>query len=95
MELVVYQLHDNADPEKYRKYIDMLQNALQGEEGFLERRVFYNAETGYWVETVRWENREAAKRCEASLMRQPFMAEAMTLIDTSTLQLHLVHPVLE
>lgn len=94
MEIVLYQLKKDVDAEGYRKYVNLLQEALTGKEGFIKREVFYNAETGVWIEAVQWQSVEAAKRCEASLMQELFMQEAMTLIDTSTLQLHLVHPVM-
>ncbi|QMV42044.1 hypothetical protein FPL14_13185 [Cohnella cholangitidis] len=80
--------------ETYRKHANYLQEALSKSTGFIKREVFYNAESGVWVEIAEWESAEAAKQCESKIMQEPFMAEAMGLLDESTLQMHFVKQVI-
>lgn len=94
LEVVSYQLKQDVSAEMFMRYANMLQEALCGENGFVKREVYFNAENGVWVELAEWESLEAAKQCEAKIMQEPFMAEAMGLIDESTIQMHLVKQVI-
>lgn len=90
LEVVSYQLKEGVSEETFMKYANLMQDALCNGEGFIKREVYFNEESGVWVELAEWENPEAAKQCEAKIMQEPFMAEAMALIDEATLQMHFV-----
>lgn len=94
LEVVSYRLKMDVSEETFMRYVNMLQETLSKGNGFIKREVFFNAESGIWVELVEWESAEAAKQCEAEIMKKPFMAEAMGLIDESTIQMHLVKQVI-
>jgi len=94
MEVVSYRLKQDVRTETFMRYVNILQDALSGENGFVKREVFFNAESGVWVELAEWKSFEAAKQCEAKIMQKPFMAEAMALIDETTIQMHLVKQVI-
>lgn len=94
MEVVSYQLKKDASAESFRGYANQLQEALNEVKGFIKRGVFYNTETGVWVEIVEWSSKEAAKEGEAKIMKKPFMMEAMGLIDGTTVQMNLVGQVI-
>ncbi len=93
-EVVSYRLKEDVSAETFMKYVNILQEVLSGGNGFVKREVFYNAENGVWVELAEWESLEAAKQCEAKIMQEPFMAEAMGLIDESTIQMYFVKQVI-
>ncbi|RUT33667.1 hypothetical protein EJP77_08510 [Paenibacillus zeisoli] len=90
LEVVSYRLVDGVNEETYMEYVNLLQGALCNQVGFIKREVYFNKQDGVWVELAEWESQEAARQCEATIMQKPFMAEAMALIDGSTLQLHFV-----
>lgn len=94
LEVVSYRLKQDVSAETFMRYVNMLQEALSGGNGFVKREVFFNAESGVWVELAEWESLEAAKQCEAKIMQEPFMAEAMGFIDESTIQMHFVKQVI-
>lgn len=94
MEIVSYQLKPEARSEKFMEFVHRLQTTLSAIDGFVSREVFYREASGVWVELIGWESEEAAKLAETELMRQPCMVEAMELIETSTVQMHLVRQVL-
>lgn len=94
LEVVSYRLKQDASAETFMRYAKMMQEALSGETGFVKREVFFNGESGVWIELAEWENLEAAKQCETKIMQKPFMAEAMGLIDESTLQMHFAKQVI-
>jgi hypothetical protein len=93
-EVISYRLKEDVSAETFMSYVNMLQEALSGGNGFVKREVFYNEKNGVWVEIAEWESLEAAKQCEAKIMQEPFMAEAMGLIDESTIQMHFVKQVI-
>lgn len=92
-EVVSYRLKKDVSAETFMRYVKLLQGALIGRDGFIKREVFFNEESGVWVELAEFESVEAAKQCEAKIMQEPFMAEAMALIEESTIQMHLVKQV--
>lgn len=94
LEVVSYRLKQDVSEETFMGYVNMLQEALCEGDGFVKREVFFNAESGVWVELAEWESLEAAKQCEAKIMQEPFMAEAMGLIDESTIQMHFAKQVI-
>ncbi|WP_199620220.1 hypothetical protein [Paenibacillus alkalitolerans] len=94
LEVVSYRLKQDVSAETFMRYVNILQEALSGRTGFIKREVFFNAESGVWVEIAEWESHEAAKQCEAKIMQEPFMAEAMGLIDEATIQMHFVKQVI-
>lgn len=94
MEVVSYRLKQDVSTETFMRYVNLLQETLSGGDGFVKREVFFTAESGVWVELAEWESFEAAKQCEAKIMQEPFMAEAMGLIDESTIQMHFVNQVI-
>jgi hypothetical protein len=93
LEVVSYRLKQDVSEETFMRYVNMLQEALSRGNGFVKREVFFNAESGVWVELAEWESLEAAKQCEAKIMQEPFMVEAMGLIDETTIQMHFVKQV--
>jgi hypothetical protein len=94
LEVVSYRLKEDVSAETFMRHVNILQEALSGGDGFIKREVYYDAENGVWVELAEWESLEAAKQCEAKIMQEPFMAEAMGLIDESTMQMYFVKQVL-
>jgi hypothetical protein len=94
LEVVSYRLKKDVSVETFMKYVNMLQEALSGGNGFVKREVFYDGPNDVWVELAEWESLEAAKQCEAKIMQEPFMAEAMGLIDESTIHMYFVKQVI-
>ncbi|MDF2962783.1 MAG: hypothetical protein K0S39_4518 [Paenibacillus sp.] len=92
-EVVSYRLKNDVSAETFMRYVKLLQEALIERDGFIKREVFFNEESGVWIELAEWKSLEAAKQCEAIIMQDPFMAEAMALIDESTIQMHFVKQV--
>lgn len=90
LEVVSYRLREGVSEETFMGYVNLMQGALCNSEGFIKREVYLNKDSGVWVELAEWESLEAAKQCEAKIMQESFMAEAMALIDEASLQLHFV-----
>lgn len=90
LEVVSYRLKQGVSEEAFMRYVNLLQEALCKGDGFIKREVYFNEESGVWVELAEWESPEAAKQCEVKIMQEPFMAEALAQIDESTIQMHLV-----
>lgn len=93
VEVLSYRLKSEVAKEAYMEYVEKLQEALLEIEGFIKRDVYHNGESGVWVEMAEWSSLDAAKQAEETLMGQPFMVEAMKLIDESTSFMHYVEQI--
>ncbi|MEK3883013.1 hypothetical protein [Paenibacillus sp. PL2-23] len=87
VEVVSYRLKEGVSEEMFMEAVDLLAELLSGESALKKREVFREEDSGTWVEVAEWTSREAAKQCEARVMADPRMSEAMALIDESTLRM--------
>jgi len=94
VEVVSYQLQKGVTRERYMPFVQQLQESVKEMEGFIQREVLYNEESGVWMEIIEWSSADAAKQAEAKLMQEPCMMEGMELIDQTTLQMHHLKQVL-
>lgn len=92
-EVALFKLKPETDIGNFCQEMGKINLVLQGYEGFLSRELLYSAETGQWVDVVRWSSMENALKAAALFPQEPCAQTLMPFFAEGELTMLHVRPV--
>ncbi len=81
LEVVMYSAKPGVSRDEMRRAVESSAAVLQSFPGYVSRELAYSAETGQWVDIVRWRDRASALAAVAAFGLQPRVAALDDVID--------------
>lgn len=86
-EVLVYKLKPGTAFDEYRTSLVHAGEMMSHKAGFSGRKVYYDPETGFWVEVLSYASRQAADGLADEVMESPEMHQLFAMIAESSVEI--------
>jgi len=84
-EFVIFKFNSEVSLEEQKNLMAQIDNCAKKLNGFLSRDYYYSSDSAQWIDHVKWENHESAKKASEAIMNDPEAGKVFSQIDNQSI----------